>query len=199
MRMRYLVLFVCFGLSQIALGQFSLMPHNIGVSYVGEMFRHPGGKLSLMYNIDHWNKVNKSKRGLAKTRINDITLNVNFGGFYHQRYQTALFFLPEIEYSQSNRKGWYWATGIGLGYMRTIIPNTYELQNDGTVTEVNAGHNYGITNLYVTIGKDLFVQKQGRFRFFVKPQFALAFPNYPTATGYFLFELGTAYKLRYFK
>jgi len=179
--------------------QFSVAPHNIGISYIGETITHPGAKLSLMYNLDHWNKVSKSKRGLAKTKIRDITLNVNFGGFFHNRYQTSFFLLPEIEFSQSNRKGWYWATGVGAGYMRAIIPNTYEVQDDGTVSEVNAGHNYGMASVYFTYGKDLYIQNKKRFRFFLKPQFAMVFPNYPTVTGYFLFEAGVAYKLRYFK
>ena len=149
-----------------------------------------------MYNLDHWNKVRKSKRGLAKTRIRDVTLNVNFGGFYHQRFQTALFFLPEIEYSQSNKKGWYWATGLGAGYMRTIIADTYEVQEDGSVEAVNAGHNYGMASVFFTYGKDLYIQKKKLFRFFLKPQFAITFPSFPTVTGYFLFEVGVAYKIR---
>ena len=40
-------------------GQFSIIPHNVGISYVGETVTHPGGKLSLMYNLAQWNKVNK--------------------------------------------------------------------------------------------------------------------------------------------
>ena len=118
--------------SVFCFGQFSITPHNIGLSYIGETVTNPGAKLSLMYNLAQWNKVNKSKRGLAKTRRRNTTLNINFGGFYHKRYQTAIFFLPEIEFSQSNKKGWYWATGVVAGYMRTIIQNTYEVQEDGT-------------------------------------------------------------------
>ena len=41
------------------MGQFSIVPHNIGVSYIGETVTHPGAKLSLMYNLAQWNKVNK--------------------------------------------------------------------------------------------------------------------------------------------
>lgn len=180
------------------MGQFSIVPHNIGVSYIGETVTHPGAKLSLMYNLAQWNKVNKSKHGLAKTRRRNTTLNVNFGGFYHKRYQTAIFFLPEIEFSQSNKKGWYWATGVGAGYMRTIIPNTYEVQEDGSVSEVNAGHNYGMASIYFAYGKDLYIQNQKRWRFFLKPQFALVLPSFPAVTGYFLLEAGVAYKLRQF-
>jgi hypothetical protein len=179
-------------------GQFSIIPHNVGISYVGETVTHPGGKLSLMYNLAQWNKVNKSQRGLAKTKRRNTTLNVNFGGFYHQRFQTGIFFLPEIEFSESNKKGWYWAAGAGAGYLRTIIPDTYEVQDDGTVEAVNAGHNYGMASIYFTYGKDLFIQNKKPWRFFLKPQFVMAFPNFPTLTGYFLLEVGVAYKLRQF-
>lgn len=197
--MRKNLFLLCVVSSVLCCGQFSITPHNIGLSYIGETVTHPGAKLSLMYNLDHWNKVSKNKRGLAKTKIRDITLNVNFGGFYHKRYQNSFFFLPEIEFSQSNRKGWYWASGVGLGYMRTVISNTYEVKDDGSVSEVNAGHSYGMASVFFTCGKDLYIQNKKHFRFFVKPQFAMVFPNYKTLTGYFLLEAGVAYKLRYFK
>jgi hypothetical protein len=195
MRLNLLVLLFVFFSS--AKAQFNLMPHNVGLSYFGEMATHPGAKLSLMYNLDHWNKVKKSKRGLAKTRIRDLTLNVNLGFYIHNRYQTGVFFLPEFEYSQSNRKGWYWATGVGAGYLRSFIDNTYEVQKDGSVKRVNAGHNYGMASVYFTYGRDLYIAKKQRWRFFVKPQFAMAFPSFPAITGYFFLELGVAYKLRY--
>jgi hypothetical protein len=85
-----------------------------------------------------------------------------------------------------------------MGYMRSVIPDTYEVQDDGSVDAVNAGHNYGMTSVYFTYGKDLFIQNQKRWRFFLKPQFAMAFPSFPSVTGYFLLEAGVAFKLRHF-
>ena len=57
---------------------------------------------------------------------------------------------------------------------------------------------YGMASIYFTYPKDLFIQNKKPWRFFLKPEFVMAFPNFPTLTGYFLLEVGVAYKLRQF-
>jgi len=179
-----------------ALGQIVFMPSNISVSYVGEMITNPGAKISLNYTLKHWRSISKDGRGLAKTHIKNYQLNFSGGFFYHKRYQTALFFLPEFEYHSANRKGRFWGVGAGLGYMRTLIPNTFEVNENGEVNSVNAGHNYGLASIYLTFGRDFYIAKNKNWKYFIKPQYVMAIPGFPNITSYFLLELGVAYRFR---
>ena len=194
--MRGTIFILLISVATSALSQMVFMPSNISVSYAGEMATNPGAKISFNYTLKHWRKVSKDNRGLAKLKTKNYSLNFSLGFFNHERYQTAFYFLPEFEINSANKKGWFCGMGAGLGYMRTIIYNTYEVDKNGNVNAVNAGHNYGMASVFFTFGQDLYIRKQKNWKWFVKPQFAMAFPAYPNVTGYFLLEAGVAYRLR---
>ena len=184
-----------FMLTSSAIAQ-GLRPYAVSVSYAGEMITHPGAKVALEYRLRRWNKVKKSKRGLANTRSKAEDINFGVGFFYHEDYQTALFVLPEYHYMNANRKGFFWGVGGGLGYMRSFVPSTYEYDpGTGEVNEVIAGHHYGLAGVHFSFGQDLYIKRQQPVKYFIKPQFLLAFPNYPRFVGYFLLEAGLSFKL----
>ena len=70
-----LVISIAAGMAQ------GIRPYAVSVSYVGEMITHPGAKMSLDYRLRRWNKVKKSKRGLANTRSKAEDLNFGIGFF----------------------------------------------------------------------------------------------------------------------
>ncbi len=87
------------------------------------------------------------------------------------------------------------AKPYAVGYMRTVIPNVYDMSSNGEIEKIHSGYNYCITNYSVAFGKDLSIQKKIPMSIFVKPQFLYAFPNSSKGVGYFVLELGVSYKV----
>lgn len=171
-------------------------PNSISVSYYGEIITHPGLRIGANYNLRQWEKVKTSRKGVIKTKHKVIEITPSVGFYYHRRYQTGIFILPEIEYFRIKQNGKFFSIGLGLGYMRTFIPNTYEVLSNGEVNKINAGHDYFIRNYYVIFGKDLSVKKGIPLQYFIKPQLMTASPNFPKKVAYFILEIGIKYKLK---
>tara|TARA_R110002050_G_scaffold6037_1_gene25783 strand:- start:1362 stop:1895 length:534 start_codon:yes stop_codon:yes gene_type:complete len=168
---------------------------SINFSYYGEMITHPGLKISADFNITEWDKIKSTNKDSSKTINKNILISPALGFFCHRRYQTGLFFIPEIKYKRQNPKGRFYEVGIGLGYLRTFIPNTYEVNSSGEVNKTNAGYNYFATNHFISFGKDLSIKKDLDLAYFIKPQFMYVVPNFPNGIGYFALELGIKYIL----
>lgn len=177
------------------LAQFKKL-ESVSISYYGEMITHPGLKVSADFNMKEWEKMNSTKKDSSKTIDKSFIISPALGFFYHRRYQTGLVFIPEVKFKRQNPRGRFFECGIGLGYFRTFIPNSYEIKSSGEVNKVVAGHNYFATNYFISFGKDLIVNKELPISYFIKPQFIYAVPNFPNGTGYFALEIGIGYLLK---
>lgn len=158
-------------------------PPSISISYFGETITHPGFKLGLAFPVKSWTKAGKE---IDKA----IYFGASTGMFYHRRYQTGLFASPELSLKRKNVKGNTFATGVGLGYLRTFIPNTYEINVNGDVQKTIAGHDYLLSSIFVSFGKSIKSHRGRSLEYFVKPQFLYATPNFPNGVGYFALEIG---------
>ncbi len=174
----------------VAHGQ-GLRPQSISASYFGEMITHPGLKLGAHYSLSSWEKTRKNGVTVNK----GIQVSPTIGFFYHRRYQTGLFVMPEIAYTRRNAKGHYFEVGAGFGYLRTFVPNTYQVSASGEVSKTSAGHNYFSGNLFLTFGKNLEPLTKLPMDVFLKPQWMYAVPNFPNSVSYFALELGLNYRL----
>jgi len=157
----------------------------ISFSYLGEMITHPGIRLGLDYPLRQWEN-SKS--------MNELQISPTLGFYTHRRYQTALFFIPDIRIMRQNQKGGQIGAGLGLGYLRTFIPNTYEVGSDGQVQKTLAGYHYLATSVSLHFGRMLNLQRR-EMGYYVRPQFVFATPGFPRGTGYFWLELGIQLKL----
>lgn len=193
--MRYTLIIFLLGISSLAWGQ-NKKPTTVSISYFGEMITHPGLKLSADFNMKDWDKTKSSKKDSSKIIHKSLIISPTLGFYYHRRYQTGLFVMPEVKYKRQNRKGAFYEFGVGLGYLRTFISNTYEVSVNGEVRKVSAGHNYFATNYFISFGKDLSVKKNLPIAYFIKPQFMYAVPNFPGGVGYLALELGISYRLK---
>lgn len=193
--MRILSLFVFTLIVSNCLAQFKNL-ESVSISYYGEMIIHPGVKICADYNLKEWDKTKITKKDSSKTINKSLLISPAFGFFYHKRYQTGLSIIPECKYKKRNKKGGFYELGIGLGYFRSFIPNTYEVNSSGEVNKTIAGHNYFASNYFVSFGKDLSVKKNLPIAYFIKPQFIYTVPNFPSGTGYFALELGISYSLK---
>ncbi|WP_421918960.1 hypothetical protein [Marinifilum sp.] len=193
--MKALLLFIFWLVASNCVAQFKNL-ESISVSYLGEMITHPGIKVSADFNMKEWDKTKNSHRGSSKTITKSLLFSPALGSFYHRRYQTGVFFMPEAKLKRKNPKGKFYEIGVGLGYLRTFIPNTYKVNDAGEVSKTLAGHNYFATNYSISFGKDLSVKKNLLVAYFIKPQFIYAVPNFPNGTGYFALEIGIKYSLK---
>lgn len=192
--MRYLILIVFLTSSSMFQAQ-NLRPQSIYVSYFGETVTHPGLKFGVSYQFKRWDKTKIRRSGNEKVIQKSIDFSPSIGLFYHKDYQTGLFVLPELSYSRKNIKGNFQSLAIGAGYMRTFIPNVYDLNSNGAIEKIHVGYNYFITNYSITFGKDLSIKKKIPLCIYIKPQLIYATPNYSKGIKYFAMELGVNYKL----
>lgn len=194
--MRYLltVLCLCFGL--ISFSQKEKIDA-ISFSYFGEMIKHPGIKINADFPIKEWDKNKSAKEDYTKVFNKSIILSPALGMYYHKRYQTGLFIVPEIKYQRKNYMHSFLECGIGLGYLRTFIPNTFEVDSNGEVKNGSGGHDYLVTNYFITFGKDFIFNKPVPIAYYIKPQFMYAVPNFPTGIAYFALEIGFRYRFNF--
>lgn len=193
--MKYFIL-VVFLVAASMLQAQNLKPHSVYVSYLGETITHPGLKVGVAYQLKDWEKSKIRRNGKEKVVFKSLELSPAVGFFYHKDYQTGLFVLPELSYTRRRARGNYVTFGIGAGYMRTFIPNVYELSSSEGIKRVHEGNNYFITNYSVAFGRALNPGKNLPISVFVKPQLLNAIPNYSGSVWYFALELGVCYKLK---
>lgn len=159
------------------------------------MIAHPGLKIGIDYTLKTWNK-EKTKKGLSEKVSKSYHLAPSVGFYYHRRYQTGVFLNTELSRKRQNSRGGYCSYGFNLGYLGTVVPHTYSLSESGVVERGLGKHSYVWTGCSLAFGKDLSVQHDMPFSWFVKPQFMYALPNFPRGVGYFILETGITYKLK---
>ena len=196
LRKNYLLILSLF-LPILAFGQ-SLAPHSAQVSYFGETVTHPGLRLSATYLLKEKmvrKRVTNRKIGSesSKGTVHALEVRPSLGFFFHRRHQTGLFLLPEIGYLRTNRKRRQFGTGLGIGYLHSIIPNVFEVTDEGQVEESRASHNFFLASIYTRWGRQL---KDSQFGYFFQPQFLYALPNYPNGVAYLALEIGITYRLK---
>ena len=99
------------------------------------------GGIRLLYKP----KLNKSKSVYSPRVIErEIFIKPTFGYFYRKRFNTALFFIPELAYRHTFYKGIYVEINFDAGYMYTKLnAPVYERKEDGTFKKIS----YGFHNL----------------------------------------------------
>lgn len=170
-------------------------PDEIYASYFGEAITHPGLKLGVAYYLWQQPKEWSSKKGKEKFRMVLWRAGFSAGFWYHHRYQTGIFILPETDIIRKGKGGGYYGTGLALGYLRTQIPNVYEVDQNGDVNQVTAGYDQLLTGFQILYGKDYRKSKDIPFGWEIKPQVMVAVPNFENSTGYFFLELSARYYL----
>lgn len=152
-------------------------------------------KIGFNFQLGSWNKTKLRKNSIKKITNKKIEITPSVGFFYHKDYQTALFALSELDYSKKNAKGNFVSYGLGAGYLRTFLPNVYEISSNNKIEKIHEGKNYFLTNYFIVFGKDFSLMHKRPIDIYLKPQIMYALPNYSKGTTYFAFEVGVSYKL----
>ncbi len=172
-----------------------LNPQTLSISYYGESIAHPGLKIGVDYDLKNWqtNKTKKSSESITKQK--SLVLSPTLGFYRHKAYQTGLFILPELKYNREKPNGNFFQTGIGLGYMRTFLPDVYRLNPAGEIEKIGAGYNYMVGTLFATFGKKITQINEKPLSVYAKPQLMYAAPNYAGGILYFNLEMGLQFEL----
>lgn len=96
------------------------------------------GSIRLFYKP----KLNQGKSVYSAQVVErEIFIKPTFGYFYRKRFNTALFFIPELAYRHTLYKGFFVEVNLDAGYMYTKL-NTpvYEQKPDGSFKKVNFGY-----------------------------------------------------------
>ncbi len=103
---------------------------NLGMSF--------SGSIRLLYKP----KLNKGKSVYSPRIIErEIFIKPTLGYIYRKRYNTALFFIPELAYRHTFYKGIFLEVNLDAGYMYTKMnAPTYERQDDGTFKKIFFGY-----------------------------------------------------------
>ena len=192
--MKYTILLFMLFVSTILCAQIN-NPASISASYFGGTITHPGLKIGVNYELKNWDKNKLRKNTSQKIIKKSINLSPNIGFYYHKGYQTGLFILPELSYSRRKAKGSFMSYGLGIGYMRTFIPNVYEINSNNDIEKSSEGYNYFLTNYFIAFGKDLSIKHKVPAKIYIKPQIMYALPNFPNGITYFALEVGVCCKL----
>lgn len=86
---KYLSLLILFNLSIIVSAQ-DIKARTVSISYIGEMFTHPGLKPGLDYSLIKWPAVIENRKGEKNSINKNLLIRPTLGFIYHRRYQTGL-------------------------------------------------------------------------------------------------------------
>lgn len=103
---------------------------NLGLSF--------SGGIRLLYKP----KLNKGKSVYSPRVIErEIFIKPTFGYIYRKRFNTSLFFIPELAYRHTFYKGIFVELNFDAGYMYTKLnAPVYERQNDGSFKKIFFGY-----------------------------------------------------------
>lgn len=108
------------------------------ISYFGILGTHPGLKIGLQQPILTFNREKREKR------LDQLLGAVNLVFYFHRRNQLGLGATAELGFRKRPFNGLNTEAWLGLGYLRTIIPNLvydFDDQQPGTTRRwIGSGH-----------------------------------------------------------
>jgi len=173
-----------------------MMPESVSIGYWGEMVTHPGVKIEANYHLKTWDKTRQRNNGSKTSIQKNLVLSPSIGSFYHRRYQTAILPSINIAYQSVRNEKRTFRGGLGVGYLRTFVPNTYSVSDAGIMESTMAGHNYLAGTVFASWGRNFSQEGLIPSSVFLKPQFVYAVPNFPGGVAYFMLEVGFNYRLK---
>jgi hypothetical protein len=127
---------------------------HLGVAYYGNNAWNPGLQITAQKVI--WDRTKEKVRNNGKVQIKhqQFLFDANIGYFYDNPSQHVAFNNFQSLYRRVREKGKYRSMGLGLGYMRTFLPETYTVDQGGNVSQVdNPGYWYFTPTFTLGVGR----------------------------------------------
>ncbi len=127
------------------------------VSYIANNALYPGINGGIEYGLfDKINLVTRSRKGTSRqfTKVHQLVAAANLGLVWHPRTSTTLINAYTIEYRKTTKRRMQFQLGTGPAYMRSFLPNVYEVAEDGTAEKrFLAGRGYFAHQVFIGFGR----------------------------------------------
>ncbi|MCB0507546.1 MAG: hypothetical protein R2739_05990 [Chitinophagales bacterium] len=159
---------------------------NLGMSF--------NGGIRILYKP----KFNKSKSVYSPRIIErEIFFKPTFGFIYRKRYNTSLFFIPELAYRHTFYKGIFLEINLDAGYLYTKMnAPVYEQQDDGSFKKVNFGYHNVLVGGKFLAGYDFSKTLKTPLSIQAGAGVFYRYPNNDKWVRHIYFELGISYVFR---
>ncbi len=130
------------------------------VNYSGNIFWNNGLNVGAEYLLKENKKTKNRKRG-QRTNTHQFLLNGNLGFTtnFSSQTDTGIFTNYGVTWRRTNKKGKQFSIALNpLGYYRSFLPETYEVNGDNVDKVFLAGRGYYAPSISVGIGK----QRKGK-------------------------------------
>jgi hypothetical protein len=94
--------------------------------YSGATIFHPGANVT-------YGKVLGTKTNERRNTRQEWIGGLGAGFYYHKNRHTGVYVNPLIEWIKTNRKGFQYGLELPVGYLRTFIPNVYQIQENSQI------------------------------------------------------------------
>jgi hypothetical protein len=125
------------------------------VSYSGNIFWNNGLNLGAEYLLKKYTKVKSRKRG-QRTNTHQFLLNgtLGFTTNFSTKTDTGIFTNYGVTWRRTNKKGKQFNIAFNpLGYYRSFLPETYEVNGDNVDKVFLPGRGYYAPSISIGIGK----------------------------------------------
>jgi hypothetical protein len=158
----------------------------ISIGYSGAYMTHPGLETSLIRSL-------KSKDTQKSDNNTDLRVGGSMGFYFQKNRHTALYLGTTIEWLHTSSTGFQWGLNLPLGFMKTFLPNVYEV-NGSSIESVKG---VGPSNFYFMPGMRLGRTMNRGFidEWFIRNKFLIV-PGHPLQRGAtFLLEISIVKKI----
>ncbi|PLX05465.1 MAG: hypothetical protein C0594_07245 [Marinilabiliales bacterium] len=168
----------------------------ITISYYGDLYTHPGLKLSTEYVLGERVIEKKRSKGRVKVRHKQYVPKLSLTYTHHAAYYNAFLLGGEMNFRKLKPSSGFRVDKIlGMGYMRAFnAGKTYEVDDNMNISKVPlAGHNQFFMSFAFGFSK-LFVEtKQIPLAWHIRQSFTVYMPNNGAFGGILGFEVGVSY------
>lgn len=155
--------------------------YTLGVSYFGEMIKHPGFAVEFSFIISPQYKTDVPASQLKHLFLAGIELS----SYFHKKSSRSVSVTPQLQYQFLFKKGFMVGVNTGVGYMRQFnTGNTYKVKDTGVDTKIKlAGRNKLHVSGSISVGQNLIKQKNIPWGWHIDLG---VFTESPSNTGYIL-------------
>jgi len=123
-------------------------------SLLGNQLIYPGLNIQAEKTFASKEKTKPRKHDKVWIKQRNLIATIDLGAYCHPKMFTALINTYGIKYQKITKRSWFYEAGLGFGYVRTFLPETYKVKDDGTVKKVFLpGYTYFTPKLDFTWGR----------------------------------------------
>lgn len=105
-------------------------------SLLGNQIIYPGINIQAERTLLSREKLKSSKHNKVWKKQRNLIATIDLGMYCHPKMFTALINTYGIKYQKITKRSWFYETGVGFGFDRTFLPETYTVKDNGSVKKV---------------------------------------------------------------